>query len=45
MKQVRIPVAKLSENLSKLSYGIKSWADVASEFPAFVPLAKEDDKE
>jgi hypothetical protein len=43
---VRIPIAALSENLSKLSYGIKSWADVQKEFPAFEPPAKEgEDKE
>jgi glycyl-tRNA synthetase len=44
MKQVRMPIVELSDNLTKLSNGLKRWEDIQKEYPAFEALTKEDEK-
>jgi glycyl-tRNA synthetase len=41
MKQVRMPIADLSNNITQLSYALKTWEDVCKEYPAFETAAKE----
>lgn len=41
MKQVRMPIKDLSDNITKLSYALKTWDDVCKEYPAFESAAKD----
>lgn len=41
MKQVRMPIKDLPENISQLANGLKSWVDVSSQYPAFEAAAKD----
>ena len=41
MKQVRMPINQLANNITQLSFGLKKWEDVCKEFPLFVPQAKD----
>jgi len=41
MKQVRMPIADLSNIITQLSYALKTWEDVCKEYPAFESAAKE----
>jgi glycyl-tRNA synthetase len=41
MKQVRMPIADLSSNISQLSYAQKTWEDVCKQYPLFEAAAKD----
>lgn len=41
MKQVRMPIADLSNNITQLSYALKTWDDVLKQYPAFESTAKD----
>jgi glycyl-tRNA synthetase len=35
MKQVRMPIKDLSESITQLANGLKTWDNVCAQFPAF----------
>ena len=41
MKQVRMPIADLSSNISQLSYAQKTWEDVCMQYPLFEAATKD----